>query len=32
MAEITLLSKFSLFVLGLLVGAISPTFGIGGGW
>jgi hypothetical protein len=31
MAEITLLSKFSLFVLGLLVGAISPTFGIGGG-
>lgn len=31
MAEITLLSKFSLFALGLLVGAISPTFGIGGG-
>lgn len=31
MAELTILSKFYLFLVGLLVGAVSPTFGIGGG-
>lgn len=31
MAELTLLTKFSLFAVGLFVGAISPVFGIGGG-
>ena len=31
MAELTLTTKLYLFAIGLLVGAISPTFGIGGG-
>lgn len=31
MLEITLGIKFSLFIIGLIVGALSPTFGIGGG-
>ncbi len=31
MSGLTLLSKLALFVVGLLVGALSPTFGIGGG-
>ncbi len=31
MAELSLLTKLSLFAVGLMVGGISPTFGIGGG-
>ena len=31
MTSIVLLSKFYLFLTGILVGAVSPTFGIGGG-
>ena len=31
MTSIALLSKFYLFLTGILVGAVSPTFGIGGG-
>ena len=31
MVGLTLLSKIALFFVGLLVGALSPTFGIGGG-
>lgn len=31
MVELTIVTKIALFAVGLMVGAISPTFGIGGG-